>query len=111
MAHSAEEAFSPVGWLIGPSMRLGCLGWQPGRLLRVLALPFGISFWGARKVSVIEMKKDPGKGSFECLADEVGFEPTEPFGSTVFKTAALNRSATHPKSAVFLRASTKDSIS
>ena len=30
------------------------------------------------------------------LAEEVGFEPTEPFGSTVFKTAAFNRSAIPP---------------
>ena len=30
-------------------------------------------------------------------ADEVGFEPTEPFSSTVFKTAAIDLSATHPK--------------
>ena len=28
--------------------------------------------------------------------ERVGFEPTEPFGSTVFKTAAFNRSATSP---------------
>ena len=31
------------------------------------------------------------------LADGVGFEPTNPCGLAVFKTAALNRSATHPK--------------
>lgn len=30
------------------------------------------------------------------MADGVGFEPTEPLSSTVFKTAALNHSATHP---------------
>jgi hypothetical protein len=30
------------------------------------------------------------------LADGVGFEPTNPCGLAVFKTAALNRSATHP---------------
>ena len=33
------------------------------------------------------------------LAEGVGFEPTEPFGSAVFKTAAFNRSATPPDSA------------
>lgn len=31
------------------------------------------------------------------LAEAVGFEPTDPRGSTVFKTAALNHSATLPK--------------
>ena len=30
------------------------------------------------------------------LAEAVGFEPTEPCGSTVFKTAAFNHSATPP---------------
>lgn len=30
------------------------------------------------------------------LAEDVGFEPTEPLGSTVFKTAAFNRSANPP---------------
>ena len=32
----------------------------------------------------------------EGLAEEVGFEPTEPCGSTVFKTAAFNHSAIPP---------------
>ena len=40
------------------------------------------------------------------MAEEVGFEPTEPLGSTVFKTAAFNRSAIPPQydgsDAVFL---------
>ncbi len=35
---------------------------------------------------------------FVGLAEEVGFEPTEPEGSTVFKTASLNRSDTPPRS-------------
>jgi hypothetical protein len=30
------------------------------------------------------------------LAEGVGFEPTDPFGSPVFKTGALNRSAIPP---------------
>ena len=30
------------------------------------------------------------------MADGVGFEPTNPCGLAVFKTAALSRSATHP---------------
>ena len=34
------------------------------------------------------------------MAEGVGFEPTEPFGSAVFKTAAFNRSATPPGSVV-----------
>ena len=37
------------------------------------------------------------------MAEEVGFEPTVPFGTTVFKTAAFNHSAIPPmkKSSVF----------
>jgi hypothetical protein len=31
------------------------------------------------------------------LAERVGFEPTEPCGSTVFKTVAFDHSATSPK--------------
>ena len=31
------------------------------------------------------------------LAEREGFEPPDPFGSTVFKTAAFGRSATSPK--------------
>ena|GEM_PF-2133231 len=34
--------------------------------------------------------------SAKKLAEAVGFEPTEPCGSTVFKTAAFNHSATPP---------------
>lgn len=30
------------------------------------------------------------------LADRVGFEPTEPFGPSVFKTDAIDHSATYP---------------
>jgi hypothetical protein len=56
-----------------------------------------------------------GANMLKLLAEEVGFEPTEPLGSPVFKTgaidhsatlpslvfktSALNRSATHPSSA------------
>ena len=36
-----------------------------------------------------------GRGR-ENLAEEVGFEPTVPLGTTVFKTAAFNRSAIPP---------------
>jgi hypothetical protein len=38
-------------------------------------------------------KKAPLQGFF---AEREGFEPPEPFGSTVFKTAAFDRSAISP---------------
>jgi hypothetical protein len=31
-----------------------------------------------------------------CMAEGVGFEPTSPFGETVFKTAAIDHSAIPP---------------
>jgi hypothetical protein len=34
------------------------------------------------------------------MAEGVGFEPTDAFASAVFKTAALNRSATPPAKAL-----------
>lgn len=37
------------------------------------------------------------------LAEEVGFEPTEPCGSTVFKTAAFNHSAIPPVRPDYIR--------
>lgn len=42
-------------------------------------------------------KKKPGASpGLEFLAEEVGFEPTVPLSTTVFKTAALNHSAIPP---------------
>ena len=32
----------------------------------------------------------------ELMAEDTGFEPAEPFGSTVFKTAAFDHSANPP---------------
>ena len=36
------------------------------------------------------------------MAEEVGFEPTVPCGTTVFKTAALDHSATPPHETAIL---------
>lgn len=36
------------------------------------------------------------RSAFKIVADEVGFEPTEPCGSLVFKTSSLILSDTHP---------------
>ena len=51
-----------------------------------------------RSVITFKMKKGPfGRtGLQEILAEEVGFEPTVPCGTTVFKTAAFNHSAIPP---------------
>ena len=42
-------------------------------------------------------RKTPGDPGDNILAEEVGFEPTVPCGTTVFKTAAFNHSAIPPK--------------
>jgi hypothetical protein len=41
-------------------------------------------------------QKMPLKGHFKSLAENVGFEPTVPCGTTVFKTAAIDHSANSP---------------
>src|SRR5436190_9935995 len=38
-----------------------------------------------------------GHLSITAMAEGVGFEPTEPYGSAVFKTAALNHSSIPPQ--------------
>ncbi len=38
-----------------------------------------------------------GRGFFAYMAEREGFEPPDPCESAVFKTAALNRSATSPR--------------
>src|SRR5450830_1167168 len=52
---------------------------------------------GARLSSRGVIAASLSPGSTPGLAEEEGFEPPEPFGSTVFKTAALNHSATPPR--------------
>ena len=48
------------------------------------------------RLKLVCKRKRPIAGALTCLAEEVGFEPTEPCGSTVFKTAAFNHSAIPP---------------
>ena len=49
------------------------------------------------------MKNARGYRACVDLAEEVGFEPTEPCGSTVFKTAAFNHSAIPPVRPDYIR--------
>ena len=42
-------------------------------------------------------KKSTPRDAFICMAVGQGFEPREPLGSTVFKTAAFDHSASPPK--------------
>ncbi len=47
-------------------------------------------------VQVTDKKSTP-KGALSYMAVGQGFEPREPLGSTVFKTAAFDHSASPPK--------------
>ena len=62
---------------------------------------FGFSFFSpqaqALPGSLPSKRKLPQYGSsFDLSAEKEGFEPPEPYGSTVFKTAAIDRSAISP---------------
>ena len=46
---------------------------------------------------ITDTKKSTPWGAFVCMAVGQGFEPREPLGSTVFKTAAFDHSASPPK--------------
>ena len=51
------------------------------------------------ETSPIAKRSGDGEWSAVCsdVAEEEGFEPTDAFASTVFKTAAINRSAIPPR--------------
>jgi hypothetical protein len=59
---------------------------------------FGFCPVGKNVGKKVEARRETGgpRKLWKRLAEGVGFEPTEPFGSAVFKTAAFNRSATPP---------------
>lgn len=59
---------------------------------------------GFRENSGLIIKKVPRLGLliFTFSAEKEGFEPPEPFSSTVFKTAAIDRSAISPRAKVYL---------
>ena len=50
-----------------------------------------------RSHPMIAVKKIPFRGSSILLAEGQGFEPWVPYGTAVFKTAAINRSAIPPE--------------
>ena len=66
--------------------------------------PLVHSFY-CRKNSKAKIKRVEAYAPARCcvLAEEVGFEPTEPCGSTVFKTAAFNHSAIPPVRPDYIR--------
>ena len=53
-------------------------------------------------VDMIKHGKDKADKGYSMVAEREGFEPPEPCDSTVFKTAALNRSAISPWGAIIL---------
>jgi hypothetical protein len=71
-----------------PGRRCAAFGFAPGKWRRT----FGSHDYEVA-ISLLRRK----------MAEREGFEPPEPFGSTVFKTAALNHSATSPLASDFSR--------
>ncbi len=58
------------------------------------------------------MRRLTVSGGVAAMAEEEGFEPPVPFGTAVFKTAALNHSATPPeKTSVTANNWTKNPVS
>ena len=64
--------------------------------------PWGCASHSLCRCAALELRSHPtlhNKNPLRRLmAEEVGFEPTEPCGSPVFKTGAIDHSATPPKS-------------
>ena len=52
---------------------------------------------GEVPVGAVTHKKRSARPLFLWMAEREGFEPPDPRGSTVFKTAAFDRSATSPR--------------
>ena len=65
--------------------------------------PAGRNSTSSVQILLAEMKNARGSRACVDLAEEVGFEPTEPCGSTVFKTAAFNHSAIPPVRPDYIR--------
>ena len=65
--------------------------------------PQGVCFWGDGESLLSDIKTQKQNGWLASsvllcsLAEREGFEPPEPRSSTVFKTAAIDHSATSPK--------------
>ena len=53
--------------------------------------------WVVRRGGIIFADPIGDREASIRMADGVGFEPTDAFTSLVFKTSALNHSATHPQ--------------
>jgi hypothetical protein len=108
-------SFSPLRifgkWIVLWSTRFacdplwGCVSKHVKSQLASLALFFIQSltdFWEIRKG--LNEKKQPNFIwlLLNFLAEREGFEPPEPLGSTVFKTAAIDHSAISPRAKVYL---------
>ena len=65
--------------------------------------PAGRNSTSSVQILLTEMKNARESRACVDLAEEVGFEPTEPCGSTVFKTAAFNHSAIPPVRPDYIR--------
>ena len=92
---------------VGFRVRSPSLASSVGRIPKNASLerfcPAGRNSTSSVQILLTEMKNARGYRACIDLAEEVGFEPTEPCGSTVFKTAAFNHSAIPPVRPDYIR--------
>ena len=92
---------------VGFRVRSPSLASSVGRIPKNASLerfcPAGRNSTSSVQILLTEMKNARGHRACVDLAEEVGFEPTEPCGSTVFKTAAFNHSAIPPVRPDYIR--------
>ena len=82
----ASRAHTLTGAMLRLSASKLCLG-------QSFSEPAGV----LTRALIIDTKKSTPRGAFIRMAVGQGFEPREPLGSTVFKTAAFDHSASPPK--------------
>jgi hypothetical protein len=90
-----HESVGQIGLLASLVIPEG--GHQPKTLGGTSCLSFLFSWISLKRVWLILKIKMPLKGQWFCVAEREGFEPPDLLQSTVFKTAAFDRSAISPR--------------
>ena len=80
--------FFQVFWLLATANGEGGI-WTLAPLLTTCTLSRGVPSTSWVLLQIVDSNNLYNYRRHECLAERVGFEPTRPFGQTVFKTASL----------------------